>query len=713
MINKKVSEKQVLRAFLRHYFSLSRIKYEMIDDSISAGPSPDAYVKSSNLLIEISRIVDEADAKQSANWVNDYKKISEAIENNAEYKKVKGQYLVSIPSTFPPKTNHGFFKKIAKKVIESINSEDFTVKINDDAFLEISKISEKGRNIGFSSSGTFGWFDPAKTVYKSVSKKLEKGNKQLSFKNEKIKNDPKKIILFSNQYALLHWSWDLFTAFSYAYEDLINNYKSIDEIWIQYPLKNGGYSHQLVYKRDFFTKFEKDAFKNLDMNSMNREDFNLFSNWFSPLSKLDEKNNKKLVDSLKFFLNKKKPHEIFKDENNRIEMVRLGQWLAKNDFIEDAILVVDKFITDPSPGDNPNGKSTSDFELHERVKNSKKADIHSIQTVRGHLAWTVQQLALKKESIEEAFNFTSIVLSKTNNLYLILQWLFPLMEISKRRFWLEEINPKIYKKFRTLCFSLLENNSIYPDIAKALVHIFSYFRDLTTLETKKVLTLLQDADGFETLLIYFGLYREKHFTEDKYQRTIRDYDSTFAKEMLLDYVINSRHDQNIRSGIARNICTIILDSKDSFYDLSPLIDNFLKSNINQNIKHSIERVIEDILLSSESNHNKAYEWYVSLLTIHVSELDSSESRTNIWLSTKTGEILQMIAKNKPEDLKKIISLLYSLWINGAYIGSINEVFTSYKEISDQKLKVEIKENFKNKYMRMKKINEKIEEVTFD
>lgn len=372
-----------------------------------------------------------------------------------------------------------------------------------------------------------------------------------------------------------------------------------------------------------------------------------------------------------------------------------------------------QFLSDPDPLDPPT-QDRQDYgnELHESVKNATKPDIHAIHTVKGHLAWTVQLLALRRDFLKEAYDYTQSTLRNTKHLYLVLQWVFPLIEISNRRFWLKELDEKLYKDFKGLCFELLKSYSKYPDIAKGLVHIFYYFRELTTEEAREVLNRLEKADDYEALLLYFALFRQRHFKEEKYSRKIREYNPEFAKTKLERIILS--HDKsllNLRSGIAWNIWKILSENDKEFEILSPLVDKFLTTPYDNRLYHSFERIVEDQL---ERHTDKCLDWFVAIIKALNNYLSGKPDQgRNVWLSTRIGEVLRKLAATRPESLANIIQLLYEIWMKGAYIGTISEIFSSYKAIDNPEVWLKSKDKFKELYAQMKSVNEKLEEVDWE
>ena len=151
--------------------------------------------------------------------------------------------------------------------------------------------------------------------------------------------------------------------------------------------------------------------------------------------------------------------------------------------------------------------------------------------------------------------------------------------------------------------------------------------------------------------------------------------------------------------------------KKEFKTLSPLIDLFLETPYNRHLYHNFERIIED---NFETNPRKCIEWYLKIIqSLNVYVKSNKNEARDIWLTSKTGEILNRIAKNKPEVLVMIIDVLYKAWEFGAYVGSPKEIFNSYKAIDNTKLKNEVKSKFEQIYERMRVLNPKIEEVEFN
>ncbi|MCC7570311.1 hypothetical protein KO465_03115 [Candidatus Micrarchaeota archaeon] len=676
----------------------------------------DYFVLSSGLLIEATKLIDNKDLARHAKWSINVNKLQDLIKEHDKFTEIKGLYSISTPEDFGLKASQLKNPTLLNtKIQNTVNSILHAVLSNSKSVsvfgskLKIQKVSNKEDGIYFSTMGKVRSINIAQIFHDNLKDKFEKANTQLNI--DQINDVPvdKRILLITNEYQLLAYDWDLFEGLSYSYEELINNYQNIDEIWFQVEDNKGQFHHKIMYKRSLFLQFQ-----DMNFTKMGEDDYRIFAKWFAALEKLDEDKKNSLIDALKIILEEKEPHDIFPDPGTRVEMVRYGRWLAENEKRDDAIWLVDQFMKDPNPMDPPTeDEENYGNELHQEIKEAEKADMHSIQTVKGHLAWTVQLLALKKdEYLVKSYERTQCVLRNTQHLYLILQWIFPLIEIANRRFWLQELSEKLYEDFRILSFELLKKYSAYPDIARSLVRIFHYYRNLTTKEVKVVLDSLFDADDFEALLVYFALYRDKHFKDEKYPESVKNYDPTYALEKLEEVVLSNNPDLiDLRSGVAWNIWKILSEDTDEFDRLSCWIDKFITTEYNSHLFHNFERIIEDYL---DKRPDKCLEWFIKIVEAASQSIKGTpEPGREIWLSTHTGEILKKLAQEQPEQMVSVTENLYNLWLMNAYVGSINEIFSSYKHIKNKQLRANIKKHFRKLYEEMKEINPKLQEVTWD
>lgn len=712
-IDDKSNPTNEVQAFIKHW--LVDHNYKGATATIQSpeklmGGGADYFVVETGLLIEATQLIDNSELARSARWSITVNALSKLIKEGSHFSSIKGLYSISTPETFGLKTSQIKNKSVINtKLINAVNditSAILAKKSEVEVFgitLKIEKVSDKDDGIYFSTIGRAKSISVSGTFHENLKNKFEKANTQL--KLPKVKTIPvnNRVLLIVNKYRLLTFDWELFDGLSYSYTELVKKYKNIDEIWFQVEKQDGSFEHKLLYKKSLFAQFE-----NLDFSNMTKEDYEIFAKWFSALEKLDDDKKKNLIEALKILLKGHTPHSIFPDSLTRIEMVRYGRWLAENGNKEDADWLVKQFIGDPDPIDPPTDDLNDDGnKLHNSILTADKPNMHAIHTVKGHLAWTVQMLALRKdEYLLHSFEFTRDVLKHTKHLYVILQWIFPLIEISNRRFWLKELNERYYFEFKKLCFGLLDLYAEYPDIAKGLVHVFHYLKELTTDESKMVLEKLRLADDYEALLLYFAVYRERHFKEDKYDKKIRAYDPSFAKKTLEGIIISdSTEYTNLRSGIAWNIWKILSEDDKEFDTLSPLVDKFLTTPYDNHLYHNFERIVEDQM---EKHTDKCMEWFIQIIfkIKDYLSLNPNEGR-NVWLSTKLDEVLRRFALCDPNKLFEVVGVLYEIWMKGAYIGDISEIFTTYQAVQDSSIKSKLKRHYKELYAKMKEVNPKL------
>ncbi|MBI3379673.1 hypothetical protein HY029_02890 [Candidatus Gottesmanbacteria bacterium] len=708
--NNPTKQAEVFIAFLNEGKPGNEIK--VLSPEKILGRGPDYFIPNTGLLIEATQLIDNKDLARNVKWSLTVNTLSKLIKESAEFSSIKGLYTISTPENFGLKAsqlkNESILNTRINNAVDILIQAIISGKTEIEVFntkLKIEKINEDNNGVYFSTIGQGSFINVAGIFHENLKDKFNKANEQLAIKkiNQILVNT--RILLIVNRYRLLAFDWDLFEGLSYSYKDLVENYKNIDEIWFQTEDGKGKYHHKILYRKSLFIQFE-----DMNFSNMSSRDYDIFAKWFSALEKLDEKKKQSLIEALKILLSQHKPYEIFHDSQTRIEMVRYGRWLAENGKREEANWLANQFLDDPDPLDPPSDdKENYGNQLNKSIENATKPDTHAIHTVKGHLAWTVQLLTLNKDFLKEAYDKTQSVLRSTKHLYLILQWIFPLIEISNRRFWLKELDENKYKDFKKLCFELLDSYANYPDIAKGLVRVFNYFKELSSEEAKRLLDKLEDSDDYETLLIYFAIYRNRHFKEEKYNKEIRDYKPDYAMKKLNSLVLNNdKRLLNLRSGIAWNIWKILSDNDKEFKTLSPFIDQFLTTTYENHLYHNFERIVETCI---DKHPIECIKWFVRIIESANTYLaQNPEEGRNIWLGSEIGKVLNIIAKKKPDKLLCIIPLLSEMWLKGAFIGTISEVFTSYKAITIAKLKTEAKKRFKEYYAQMKAVNPKLQEV---
>ena len=135
--------------------------------------------------------------------------------------------------------------------------------------------------------------------------------------------------------------------------------------------------------------------------------------------------------------------------------------------------------------------------------------------------------------------------------------------------------------------------------------------------------------------------------------------------------------------------------------IRPYIELFLKQPYQKYIYSNIEHIINETI---RDKHDVCIEWYKQMLSRISKYLESVEPQNQIvlWLQ-HTEEIIEVIATYRPVELFPIVKNLVDFWKRRAYIGNLQKIFESYKLISDEKLKNDIKKSLKFCTIQLKKL----------
>jgi len=594
-------------------------------------------------------------------------------------------------------------KKVAQEIVNSIRNNQYEFIINGvGEFKVVEKIGSKETKIFLAFSGHGGIIDSIGIISQNIKPKIVEVNEKFeNFKKNSKEKINKNILLLVNKYIFGELN-NFIAALSYSYNDLLKC-ENIDEIWLQNENINHQFYHYLLYKKDFLQSFDKCNFK-----TITEDEIYLFEKWFSPLSRLGDEYKEKLFIVLRQFLKdkNKKPYEVFENESIREEMVRLGEWLIENKKFDDTIWIIEKFIDDPDPQEPENYSGDPKFNYHKQIENGEYPII--ITTVLGQLAWVISKLAQHQEYINKALEYTEKLL-KHKNLYVKFQAVIPLIEIAARRQWLKGwgIRPRNseYKKFHELVFSLLKlvkKNPNYKAIAKQLCYVFSYYKDLSTEEAEQVLDTLKITDESASLFIYFAIFRQRHYKDQNIE-----YNSQKLEEKLKEILQNQNDEYSqLQAKIVWYFWKILEQYKNEFETIKQYIDLVLEQPYQKDIHVNIAQIVSDWI---EEQPSVCIQWYNKLMSKLFDFIKESRKSIPLWLMY-TEEIIEEIARHEPNELIEIMGKLIFLWEKGAYIGDLKRLFESYKLVTDEKLKVEIKEKIKDFYNSMKKLHPKIENI---
>ncbi|EKD99687.1 MAG: hypothetical protein ACD_22C00206G0004 [uncultured bacterium] len=681
-------EDAYLIPFLTNFYGKRHAKIEFI-----ALERPDYFIKQLNTYVEVKEIHDSESNKSHAIWGKIVNKISSEVYSNPKYKQVRGTYLVNVPENIKTPTEQTYFAKEADSILNSILENKLGAKISS-LSITISKINNSGSYVGFGNIGKGGSIDPSNIVYKNIKPCFKKANTQLGYKwHEK---NGKKILLLVNKYYFPLWDWDLFNSIANTYKDL-REYENIEEIWYLLPKENNEYECKLLYGKELFKELENKSFTEITSNNAL-----LLSRWFAPLLKVSASYEEKLLYALKYILKYKHPFDVFTDNYPLEEIARFGNVLIGKGQYEEAIWLIEKFLNKYPKRANANkGELSVLRELNFDIKRNE--EVNNITTVFGHLAWVIQKLSCNTKYIEEALNFT-VKLLKKQNPYLILQSIYPLIEISSRRNSTDIENRKqLEDEILKIAVTLTKKYSRYKAIANLLVQVFFNFKSLDSEKARVILRRLENGRNVTSLYIYFAVYRPSHFIEK----------GTFNNRPFinrLNYFIKSEKVQpDIKEELLWQMWRILADNPKEMVNLEPFIVKYLDLPFKQRYLYTVERIIELI-----PNHDidKSLQWYTALLKNAGTLLLKKDTVTgSIWFESE--DILKDIAKNRPYKLVALVKELVNLWELGAFIGDPVEIFNVYQLIDDKNIKLEVCKEFEVLYRKMKNINPKIKEMSFD
>lgn len=676
------------------------------------GKRPDFYYAKDKTLIEIKAIYERAENDESARWSTIVNGIKREIVKNPTFNEINGLYSITTPRNITiSRDKHG---ACANEIIKSIK-ENKPEAVCFGYKFEIKRFEAEKSDIVFAGFGHVRSIDPAGIINANIAEKIINANKQLAFNKFDVE---KRIILLVNR-VYVGSITDVIKSLALMYDSLLN-LENVDEIWLQIEGKEQPYN-ELIYTKDFIQAFEHDS---LDPQSKNH--ISLFEKWYWALEELPNKKNN-ILNALHKFLNSNIPSKIFMDNGRRESMVRFGDYLLKQDDISNAKWLIQKFINDPDPGNPNNYKGKPEFNYDEKIR--KNEDVSIITTVQGHLAWVVKELATKssKDNIEnliEAFDLVKDKLSKDNqNLYIVLEWLIPLVEISNRRLWLANKNPQKYKEFKKLLLDpengLVERYSQYAEISRNLVNVFYYVKDLTTDETIFILKKLLSAPESDALLVYFALFRERHYQKGQeagdilggINPEIFNYDPSKVQELLKVSITDSKNNF-LREQLAWQFWKILKDVPEEFCNLVPWINLLFQVSYNKTLFSNLEMILEDWYERDTSCENPSHRWLVDSIQKAADYVNStSDERVDMWLSV--DNLLNKVAEQHPKDLTRIVKNLYKIWMKGGYIGDPGVVFNSYKFIKETKIRSEVLNIYKDLYSKMKAVHSKLREVNFE
>jgi hypothetical protein len=655
--------------------------------------TPDFLITPVNYLVEIKEIHDRQEVKEQAAWGGTIRRLHEAIDRSDKKAQLTGGYIVSTPETFKLPQNVTHVTKVTETLLDAIlasSVDEFNVTIDSTEF-NVAKYTDTVKEISFSWIGTGRSINPAGTVYENIFRKLAIANRQLSYTPPKLTVE-KRVLLLVNEYVFARQT-DIVQGLSYSFEDLFA-LDSIDEIWVQFRSYQGTeITHSLVWSKSFGNEYRD--------RDISPENAPILEKWFYALDEMETQRDG-LFKILKNLFAESKPYELINDRFVRERMIRLGEWLIENKRFEDAIWLIDAFIDDP----NPSSEDPWDdgHNLDQEIEENK--DSHTITTVLGHLAWVVQKLTTSREYLADSLKY-SVILANNSSTYVKLQSLIPLIEITKRRGWLREIdnteNTNHYEVFKTTVFSLLNNYGQYKAFGNWMAHLFFYFQDLNSKEVLLVLDKLQKSEEGSALYVYFAIFRKRHHLETEYQ-------SEEVEEALRN-VLSTSDNPSLRGSIAWQLAKIIRESPKEFDAIRPWIDLMLERPYERNVYDDLEMAIEK---SFEIEPGVAVVWFKRFIDAALAYAENAADMVvvheGMWLSL--DDPIDEFAKYDPSSFAEYLQKIFAIWKCGAFIGDPSKILVAYQHIENAKLRSEAKKQAKLIHKEIKGMNPKLSEVTW-
>jgi len=599
----KKSEDNDLSRFIAYLEFTKSSRIEVVDKPDITGSGRFDYLlgverDKEQLAIEMSQIFEsERDRIRSIQWGNAVGAIREQLQRYLQKHKRfpwRGLWSFQTPESFG--VNKSIASKFAQKhtpeIIDAIKRKEKSIRIGS-FVLKLEKINDQEiGDVFFTTHGTGTFIDAAGVIETRLRKKLPTANKQLDT------DRGERILLLVNKYVFGE-SREVVEALSRINE--IWQWESFDKIY----LEDSPGHFVLVFDKEL-----RNAWKGEKFTTTN--DFlQTFQLWVSHLRK---NKPERTLGIVKFVIEDGKPSAILPNTFAREEIVKMGSYFIEKSKLDEARWIIERFIDDPDPV-----RDGRDFDFDKKIRDGE--DPHIITSVRGKLAWVIQKLALKEDTIAEALKYTQQLLkykSETNeideeNLYVIQQATVPLVEIARRRVWLQRMDEvggsRLHNELLNILFALLRSKDaydrktqkLYPAMAKYLLDAFSYYRDLNEKQAKEVLDSLGHVNESALLFIYFAVYRKNHFGGDFNPRKPIDFEELLEEKM-------KRSDKNLRRRIAWHFWRIVDDDLSQIENLEHYITVLSKSPYDRQVFGNLDQLIE-VVVKKKKYAKLAAEWF--------------------------------------------------------------------------------------------------------
>jgi hypothetical protein len=226
--------------------------------------------------------------------------------------------------------------------------------------------------------------------------------------------------------------------------------------------------------------------------------------------------------------------------HSREEIAEFAGRLCKAGSYAYGLEILKVLIHDPSP-------SKEEY-LDDMLKTN---DMHAIQSVRAHVSWALQSFVTieGRKYLRDAFEMLSL-LAKDENVFIRSQACFPLNSyVQARHFHMPEPSNERYmdvslvREVDRLALGLLRDkeNHIYPALTKAIIHVVSYMRALSTTDAKKIVkdVLATNDTGIEDYiptLFFFAEFRKESFIDWPWEKDfpLGTFDPIYFQDCIQD-----------------------------------------------------------------------------------------------------------------------------------------------------------------------------------
>lgn len=396
-------------------------------------------------------------------------------------------------------------------------------------------------------------------------------------------------------------------------------------------------------------------------------------------------------------------------------LIQLGTSLLEENRIEDAMWIVRMLKDDPNP--SPVGANDTDDpqgEHNYHIKIQKGEDVNIITTVRGHLCWLMMKIAAKSktEYYTELIEIMSRYLAE-DNLYIRTQsaHILEVFWANRRATKNPDETPFTWKDeerayIRQLVLETVRTNRSYPQVMRALLHVFNTNRDLNEPESEEMLRLFLETNNDEVLhdlaafVVYFAFFR---YRDSQY------YGGEFNPEKFISILKEQIKDGEdaMSSSLAWHLWKLLTDKVLPYEAIKEYIPLFLEGEYSAGAMSKLALIIEELAKIAPQDAATLYECALEKLDEHLK--NKPEESHQHWING-TEEVLPILVQ-EPKRLLAVVGRLKDMWMRKAqlYVGNIKTIFESY-ELVPVEQKEETKIALKAMYDEMKAAHPPLQEV---